>query len=105
MKRSQVQKLEAVLENAKIPNAFWPGIIRGVDDLEFVPDGYVVLTNIHRDNFRSKGYKTKDLDEWLDNNTSGQFGAIVTSAPGINAIWCFEDLGDAAMFKLMYGVE
>jgi hypothetical protein len=104
MNQAQMKRLEQVLADANIRDVFWPAIIRGVDDLGFVPEGYVVLTDDHRRAFREAGRKTADLDEFLDNNTTGEFGAIVSTPKGISAIWCFEELGDAAMFKLTYGI-
>lgn len=96
--------LDELFDEHKIPHIYRRGIRQGVEDLDFTVAGFVVWTQEHKRNFKKMERTFKDIDEWMENCASGQCGPIIPNgvSGNIEAVWCFEELADAMMFKLQF---
>jgi hypothetical protein len=96
--------LESVLAEQKETALSIASIKERVADLDFECEAFVAFTREHKLAFKENDRSFQDIEEWRDNCAAGQTAPIIpdNNKSNIVSLWCFENAGDAFMFKLTF---
>jgi hypothetical protein len=96
--------LDAVLAEQKESRLSIEYFKEEVADLPFECEAVVAFTRENRDKFQEDNRSVNDIDEWRDSCAAGQTAPIIplNTKSNIITLWCFEDAGDAFMFKITF---
>lgn len=96
--------LDDVLAEQKETRLSCETIKEEIESLPFECEAYVAFTKENRDKFREDGRSFKDIEEWRETCAAGQTAPILpaNNKSNIVALWCFENAGDAFMFKITF---
>jgi hypothetical protein len=99
-----MMSLDSVLVEQKETRLSIESIKAGVAELDFECEAFVAFTVENRLKFREDGRSFQDIEEWRDTCASGQTAPIIpdNNKSNIVTLWCFENAGDAFMFKLTF---
>lgn len=96
--------LEDILVEQKETRASIKYIKEEVEALPFDCEAFVAFTRANRDKLKEDNRTYADIEEWRDTCAAGQTAPIIpfNNQSDIVTFWCFENAGDAFMFKITF---